>query len=79
MNDPLELIGHTFQVENLRTNKDYDTVKIVAEGEAIQAVGAPQGDGKTVSEVMTVAAEPDETGYFLVEWGVKTYYAVRVD
>ena len=79
VNDPLELIGHTFQVENLRTNKDYDTVKIVAEGEAIQAVGATQGDGKTVSEVMTVAAEPDETGYYLVEWGDKTYYAGRVD
>lgn len=79
VNDPLELIGHTFQVENLRTNKDYDTVTIEAEGEAIQAVGATQGDGETVSEVMTVAAEPDETGYYLVEWGDKTYYAGRVD
>ena len=79
VNDPLELIGHTFQVENLRTNKDYDTVTIEAEGEVIQAVGATQGDGETVSEVMTVAVEPDETGYYLVEWGDKTYYAGRVD
>ena len=79
VNDPLELIGHTFQVENLRTNKDYDTVTIEAEGEAIQAVGATQGDGETVTEVMTVAVEPDETGYYLVEWGDKTYYAGRVD
>ena len=79
VNDPLELIGHTFQVENLRTNKDYDTVTIESEGEAIQAVGATQGDVETVSEVMTVAAEPDETGYYLVEWGDKTYYAGRVD
>ena len=53
VNDPLELIGHTFQVENLRTNKDYDTVTIEAEEEMIQAVGATQGDGETVSEVMT--------------------------
>ena len=79
VNDPLELIGHTFQVENLRTNKDYDTVTIDAEGEAIQAVGATKGDGETVSEVMTIAEEPDETGYYLVEWGDKTYYAGRVD
>ena len=79
VNDPLELIGHTFQVENLRTNKDYDTVTIEAEGEVIQAVGATQGDGETVTEVMTVAVEPDETGYYLVEWGDKTYYAGRVD
>ena len=79
VNDPLELIGHTFQVENLRTNKDYDTVTIEAEGEAIQAVGATKGDGETVSEVMTIAEEPDETGYYLVEWGDKTYYAGRVD
>ena len=28
---------------------------------------------------MTVAAEPDETGYYLVEWGDKTYYVGRVD
>ena len=28
---------------------------------------------------MTVAAEPDETGYYLVEWGDKTYYAGRID
>ena len=77
--DPLELIGHTFQVEILRTNKDYDTVTIDAEGEAIQAVGATKGDGETVSEVMTIAEEPDETGYYLVEWGDKTYYAGRVD
>ena len=79
VNDPLELIVHTFQVENLRTNKDYDTVTIEAEGEVIQAVGATQGDGETVTEVMTVAVEPDETGYYLVEWGDKTYYAGRVD
>ena len=79
VDDPLELIGHTFQVENLRTNKDYDTVTIEAEGEVIQAVGATQGDGETVTEVMTVAVEPDETGYYLVEWGDKTYYAGRVD
>ena len=79
VNDPLELIGHTFQVENLRTNKDYDTVTIEAEGEVIQAVGATQGDGETVTEVMTVAVEPDETGYYLVEWGDKTYYAGRID
>ena len=79
VNDPLELIGHTFQVENLRTNKDYDTVTIESEGEVIQAVGARQGDGETVTEVMTVAVEPDETGYYLVEWGDKTYYAGRVD
>ena len=77
--DPLELIGHTFQVENLRTNKDYDTVTIDAEGEAIQAVGATKGDGETVSEVMTIAEEPDETGYYLGEWGDKTYYSGRVD
>ena len=79
VNDPLKLIGHTFQVENLRTNKDYDTVTIEAEGEVIQAVGATQGDGETVSEVMMIAEEPDETGYYLVEWGDKTYYAGRVD
>ena len=79
VNDPLELIGHTFLVENLRTNKDYDTVTIAAEGEVIQSVGATQGDGETVTEVMTVAVEPDETGYYLVEWGDKTYYAGRVD
>ena len=77
--DPLELIGHTFQVENLRTNKEFDTVTIDAEGEAIQAVGATKGDGETVSEVMMIAEEPDETGYYLVEWGDKTYYAGRVD
>lgn len=46
VNDPLNWIGHTFQVENLRTNKDYDTVTIEAEGEVIQAVGATQGDGE---------------------------------
>ena len=79
VNDPLELIGHTFQVENLRTNKDYDTVTSEAEGEVIQAVGATQGDGETVSEVMMIAEEPDETGYYLVEWGDKTYYAGRVN
>ena len=38
-----------------------------------------KGDGETVTEVMTVAVEPDETGYYLVEWGDKTYYAGRVD
>ena len=79
VNDPLELIGHTFQVENLRTNKDYDTVTIEAEGELILAVVAMYGDCLSVSDVMIIAEGPDETGYYLVEWGDKTYYAGRVD
>ena len=28
---------------------------------------------------MKVAEEPDETGYYLVEWGDKTYYAGRIE
>ena len=33
--DPLELVGKTFSVENLRTNKDYATVTFTAEEEKI--------------------------------------------
>ena len=42
MKDPLELIGHTFQVENLRTNKDYETVTFKAEEEKIYAIGVTE-------------------------------------
>ena len=37
--DPLELVGKTFSVENLRTNKDYATVTFTAEEEKIYATG----------------------------------------
>ena len=77
--DPLELVGKTFSVENLRTNKDYATVNFTAEEEKIYATGLTENGETLASEVVEVAEEPDETGYYLVEWGDKTYYAGRVD
>ena len=77
--DPLELVGNTFSVENLRTNKDYTTVTFTAEKEKIYATGLAE-KGETVgSEVVEGAEEPDETIYYLVEWGEKSYYAGRIE
>lgn len=77
--DPLELVGKTFSVENLRTNKDYATVTFTAEGEKIYATGLAENGETLASEVVKVAEEPDETDYYLVEWGDKTYYAGRIE
>ena len=77
--DPLELVGKTFSVENLRTNKDYATVTFTAEEEKIYATGLAENGETLASEVVEVAEEPDETSYYLVEWGEKTYYAGRIE
>ena len=77
--DPLELVGKTFSVENLRTNKDYATVTFMAEEEKIYATGLAENGETLASEVVEVAEEPDETSYYLVEWGEKTYYAGRIE
>ena len=79
MKDPLELVGNTFSVENLRTNKDYATVTFTAEEEKIYATGLAENGETVASEVVEVAEEPDETDYYLVEWGDKTYYAGRIE
>jgi len=69
--DPLELVGKTFSVENLRTNKDYAAVTFTAEEEKIYATGLAE-NGETL-------ASEDKTDYYLVEWGEKTYYAGRIE
>jgi len=80
--DPLGLIGNTFAVENLRTNKHYSRVTITEPTEesndTIYAVGVTE-NGQEDQQVMEISEEPDETGYHLVKWGDKTYYAGRVE
>lgn len=80
--DPLGLVGNTFSVENLRTNKDYSKVTVTEPTEEnnnmIYAVGLLE-NGKEIQQVMEISEEPDETGYHLVKWGDKTYYAERED
>ena len=56
-------------MENLRTNKDYETVTFTAEEEKIYATGLAENGETLASEVVEVAEEPDETELLLGRMG----------